>query len=83
MKKRIGRQVRLWKAAHRLTSRDVRELLSLPELSAADRECVRHHAIIEADRVQLIQGTPTPVVMELNGGSPQTVFRCPDCRVAV
>ena len=39
--------------------------------------------LIEAERVTLLCGTPEPVTMPLNGGSPNDIFRCPSCRVAV
>jgi hypothetical protein len=39
--------------------------------------------LIEATRVETLQGTPEPVTMPLNGGSPNRIFRCPTCRVAV
>jgi len=52
--------------------------------------CQRHtgsafviNLLIEATRVDLLKGSPEPVIMPLNGGSPNTIFRCPDCRVAV
>ena len=39
--------------------------------------------LIEAARVELLGGAPQPVEMPLNGGSPNTIFRCSTCRVAV
>ena len=41
------------------------------------------NALIESDRVERIQGEPVPIEMPLNGGSPNQIFRCPSCRVAV
>jgi hypothetical protein len=52
--------------------------------------CQRHtgsafvvNLLIEAARVELLTGEPQPVTMPLNGGSPNDIFRCPRCRVAV
>ena len=52
--------------------------------------CQRHtgtafviNLLIEADRVELIRGAPYPVTMAENGGSPNRIFRCPQCHVAV
>lgn len=39
--------------------------------------------LIEATRVTRLKGDPEPVTMPLNGGSPNRIFRCPECRVAV
>ncbi|HZM69650.1 MAG TPA: GFA family protein [Candidatus Cryosericum sp.] len=39
--------------------------------------------LIEAARVELLKSAPQPVVMPLNGGSPNRIFRCPACQVAV
>jgi hypothetical protein len=39
--------------------------------------------LIEASRVETLRGTPEPVTMPLNGGSPNRIFRCATCRVAV
>ena len=39
--------------------------------------------LIEATRVQLQGTAPEPVVMPRNGGTPNRIFRCPTCRVAV
>jgi hypothetical protein len=39
--------------------------------------------LIEASRVALLQGTPEPTVMPENGGTPNTIFRCPECEVAL
>ncbi|HKQ60988.1 MAG TPA: GFA family protein [Candidatus Polarisedimenticolaceae bacterium] len=54
------------------------------------RNCQRHtgsafviNLLIEAACVELLQGDPAPTVMPLNGGSPNTIFRCPRCAVAV
>ena len=52
--------------------------------------CQRHtgtafvvNLLIEAARVELLSGAPQPVTMPLNGGSPNRIFRCPQCQVAV
>jgi len=52
--------------------------------------CQRHtgsafviNLLIEAARVELLRGDPTETEMPLSGGSPNRVFRCPECRVAV
>ena len=39
--------------------------------------------LIEASRVELLSGEPQPITMPLNGGSPNRIFRCPRCQVAV
>ena len=39
--------------------------------------------LIEADRVELIAGTPQPVNAPRDDGSIQRIYRCPTCRVAV
>jgi hypothetical protein len=39
--------------------------------------------LIEADRVELLAGTPAQVDLPRDHGSAQRVFRCPDCQVAV
>lgn len=52
--------------------------------------CQRHtgtafviNLLIEADRVELLKGAPLPITMPENGGSPNQIFRCPQCQVAV
>ena len=52
--------------------------------------CQRHtgsafviNMLIEAARVELQGEAPEPVTMPLNGGSPNQIFRCPECRVAL
>ena len=52
--------------------------------------CQRHtgsafviNLLIEAARVELLSGTPQPVTMPENGGTPNQIFRCPRCQVAV
>jgi len=39
--------------------------------------------LIEASRLELQGGAPEPVTMPPNGGTPNRIFRCPKCRVAV
>ena len=39
------------------------------------------NAIIEADRVILLQGQPETVETPSNSGKGQKIVRCPDCRV--
>jgi len=41
------------------------------------------NALIEADRVSLLSGEPQPVATPSASGKGQTIFRCPQCRVAV
>jgi len=41
------------------------------------------NALIEADRVTLVQGAPELVLTPSQSGKGQTIARCPSCRVAV
>jgi hypothetical protein len=41
------------------------------------------NAMIEADRVELLSGTPDVVVTPTNSGKGQKIARCPTCKVAV
>jgi hypothetical protein len=41
------------------------------------------NALIEADRVQLLQGVPVSVATPSNSGRGQQIARCPTCHVAV
>jgi hypothetical protein len=41
------------------------------------------NAMIEADRVELLAGTPEIVVTPSNSGQGQKIARCPVCRIAV
>ncbi|TMQ68769.1 MAG: GFA family protein [Candidatus Eisenbacteria bacterium] len=52
--------------------------------------CQRHtgsafviNLLIEAARVELLSGAPLPVTMPLGGGTPNRIFRCPGCQVAL
>jgi hypothetical protein len=52
--------------------------------------CQRHtgsafviNLLIEATRVELLSGSPEPVDMPPDGGTPNQIFRCPTCRVAL
>jgi hypothetical protein len=39
--------------------------------------------LIEADRVELLEGTPNAVDVPRDDGSKQKIFRCPTCQVAL
>ena len=39
--------------------------------------------LIEADRVEVLEGTPEPVDAPRDDGSAQRIYRCPRCQVAV
>jgi hypothetical protein len=41
------------------------------------------NAMIEADRVTLLQGTPEVVMTPTNSGKGQKIARCPACRIAL
>ena len=41
------------------------------------------NAMIEADRVELVQGEPEAVNTPSNSGKGQKIWRCPSCRIAV
>jgi len=41
------------------------------------------NAIIETDRVELLEGEPRPIAMATDSGRPHRIFRCPDCQTAV
>jgi hypothetical protein len=55
------------------------------------RDCQRQtgsafvlNLLIEADRMELLAGSPHPVeVVREEGRPPQRIFRCPECQVAV
>lgn len=41
------------------------------------------NAMIEAERVELLSGAPEAVLTPSNSGKGQSIWRCPDCRIAV
>jgi hypothetical protein len=41
------------------------------------------NAMIEADRVEILEGEPDVVITPSNSGKGQKISRCPDCRVAL
>ena len=57
-------------------------LLSLLELSAADRKRVRHQPAHRSGPGEEMNRSPEPVNMPRDGGSTQTISRCPTCQIA-
>ncbi|MGH7074682.1 MAG: GFA family protein [Stellaceae bacterium] len=54
------------------------------------RDCQRQtgsgfavNALIEADRIALLAGTPRPVRVPTDSGHPHDIYRCPDCGTAL
>lgn len=54
------------------------------------RDCQRQsgsafalNALIEAERVELTNGTPEAIMLSTGSGAGQEVYRCPNCRVAL
>jgi hypothetical protein len=41
------------------------------------------NALIEADRVMVVSGNPEPIAVATPSGTPQEIYRCPSCRVAL
>ena len=41
------------------------------------------NALIEADRVQVLSGSPRPVGVPTESGRPHEIYRCPDCQTAL
>jgi hypothetical protein len=41
------------------------------------------NAMIEADRVTVLRGDPVPIATPSNSGKGQTIWRCPECCVAL
>ena len=41
------------------------------------------NVLIEADRVELLEGEPQPVAAPRSGGKKQKIWRCPTCQTAV
>ena len=39
--------------------------------------------LIEADRVEILEGAPQPVDVPRDDGSAQRIFRCPTCQIAL
>jgi hypothetical protein len=62
---------------------DLRALLPLPRLSAANRQRLVLNALIETNRVTVLSGAPNPVAVPTDSGRPHRIFRCPDCQTAV
>ncbi len=59
-------------------------MLPLPLVPAGDRQqSFALNALIEADRVQLVQGDVEVIDTPSNSGKGQKISRCPRCRIAV
>ncbi len=41
------------------------------------------NAIIEADRIELLSGTPEPTTVKTDSGRPHDIYRCPTCLTAM
>ena len=41
------------------------------------------NVLIEADRVEVLEGEPQPVAVPRSGGKKQKIWRCPICQIAV
>ncbi len=41
------------------------------------------NALIEADRIETLLGTPEPITVPTDSGHPHDIYRCPHCRTAV
>ncbi len=41
------------------------------------------NALIETDRIVVLQGEPAPVAVPTDSGRPHDVYRCPDCQTAL
>ena len=41
------------------------------------------NALIETDRIVVLQGEPTPVAVPTDSGRPHDVYRCPACQTAL
>ena len=52
-------------------------------MPAGDRSVFALNALIEADRVQLVQGDVEVIDTPSNSGKGQKISRCPRCRIAV
>ena len=62
---------------------DVRPLLSLPGLQRQTGRDFVLNALIEADRIALLSGSPQAVPVPTDSGQPHDVHRCPRCLTAV
>ena len=54
------------------------------------RDCQRQtgsafvlNAVIETDRIEILQGSPEPVGVPTDSGRPHDIYRCPNCRTAL
>ena len=68
---------------YRLTSDPLHALLSLPQLSAADRQCVRHQRADRSRPRRAAGGRAEAGRRTRSGGKKQRIFRCPTCEIAV
>ena len=41
------------------------------------------NAMIETDRIELLQGSPEPVRVPTDSGRPHDIYRCPQCQTAL
>ncbi len=41
------------------------------------------NALIETDRIVVLQGEPAPVAVPTDSGRPHDIYRCPDCQTAM
>ena len=41
------------------------------------------NAVIETDRIEILQGSPEPVGVPTDSGRPHDIYRCPKCRTAL
>lgn len=41
------------------------------------------NALIESDRIELLDGKPEPIAMPTESGRPHDIHRCPTCKVAL
>ncbi|MCU9849623.1 GFA family protein [Defluviimonas sp. WL0024] len=72
------------KVRYRLTDRPL--FIHACHCTWCQRETGGPHAVnamIESDRVVLLEGAPVEVITPSNSGKGQTVLRCPDCHVAL
>ena len=62
---------------------DVRALLPLPGLSAADRSAFVLNALIETNRVEKLSGETRAVAAPTDSGRPHHIHRCTSCGTAM